>query len=105
MKMSSNEVDRLKQVSELASAIGQKYENLKRNELQYEMSQERSFKPILKKVDEILKTKKGEGDKEEENEENEEKETTPPGLTIDDHIYGLRTVSYTHLTLPTIYSV
>ena len=63
--MFSNEVDRLKQVSELASAIRQKYQNLKK-EQQYQTSQERSFQPILKKADEILKNRR---------EEEEDKET------------------------------
>ena len=45
----SKEVDRLTQVCELASSIREKYETLKRNEHQFQMKQERTFKPILKK--------------------------------------------------------
>ena len=79
---SSKEVDRLTQVSELSSAIRQKYETLKQNELQFQMKQEKSFKPILQKADEILGGKNKLPPLEPISEQ--------PIFSIDDYLYGIK---------------
>jgi len=86
--MSSQEINRLNQVSELSSSIRQKYENLKRNEQQFQIKQERAFKPILKKVDEIFDGKLPVSLEPKERDNSSEIEQL--SLFVDDHIYGIR---------------
>ena len=68
------------QLSDLADSIRSKYQNLKRNEVNFQMHQEKKFKPLLTKMKENKVP-------------NAHRDFISPNFEADDKLYGLKRVN------------